>query len=341
MGLAERNTVGRLAMNHIGQPITKKRRIFYHCYETGRRTGGQKSTYQHVDTLNAIGYEAYAVHLSADYRLDWFANHTKTISWARAWEMFTPHTDVIVFPEDMGIRIGEYPGRKVIFNKNLYYGYISVGPFAARSPYLDPNVIGAMVVSDHNREHLQFAYPELMVMPVVERIDNSIFAFTPLTGKKRQGAYTSKALPLLTSILHTFRARSKAGKNNGSDFNWVALENRTELEVATILQDSLILLFPSAEEGLGRLPLEALLSGCVVLGWDVSPIDEYLPREMRFRYGDVISIVNAIEWLIQDGLDYTTIQQNVLLGRNAALQYSAEAHRESLCRAWEAFLSKL
>jgi hypothetical protein len=71
--------------------------------------------YQHVDVLNQSGYTAFVVHGTPGYRLRWFENETRVIAWNELWRTFDPQRDYLVFPEDMGSRIAEYPGRKVIF----------------------------------------------------------------------------------------------------------------------------------------------------------------------------------------------------------------------------------
>jgi len=319
---------------------SKKRRLFYHCYDHQRPTGGQKSTYQHVDVLNSSGYEAFAVHSDSAFRLRWFPNDTRTISWSEMWRLYDIHTDILVLPEDVGNRIAEYPGKKVIFNKNLYHGYRALGPLTSVGVYDSPDLVGVMTVSDHNRRQLQFAFPDLLILKVVEHIDSSRFTLTTLDEKKRQLAYINKGGSLLLTTLHTLQARAFSKRNVARDLAWVAIENKTEQEVARVLRESLIFLFLSVEEGLGRMPLEALLSGCVLLTWDAGPIDEYVPDIFRFPYGDVVSLVSALEKMIEPSADLSSLQMEVLAGRDNALRYSAEEQKQSVCVAWEALLQR-
>jgi hypothetical protein len=142
--------------------LRRKRRIFYHCYDSNQPTGGQKSTYQHVDVLTRYGFEAYVVHSSPGFRLRWFDNNTPTTCWDKVWQTFDPDADILVLPEDLSRAIHQYRGKKVIFNKNLFYGFCALGvPSTFPDPYTLPDVIGAMVVSEHNRQSLEYAYPRL------------------------------------------------------------------------------------------------------------------------------------------------------------------------------------
>src|SRR6185369_4415466 len=97
------------------------RKIFYHCFDTDARGGGQKHTYQHVDILCAHGFDAYVVHEAPGYRLDWFRNETRVISRQEYEALFDPARDYVVLAETVGSDVTSYPGRKIIFNKNLYY----------------------------------------------------------------------------------------------------------------------------------------------------------------------------------------------------------------------------
>jgi hypothetical protein len=314
-------------------------RIYYHCYDTNLPRGGQKSVYQHVDVLNQGGYTAFAVHSMSEYRLRWFENDTRVTSWREVWRTFDPRRDYLVFPEDMGPRLAEYPGRKVIFNKNLFYGY-----WAARAensefdPYTLPELVGVLAVSRHNCEHLRFAYPNLMVRHVWENVNSGVFHFRSLQEKKRQIAYMPKSKLMLRTIHQTFRARAQAGLNNGAGVPWIALENKTESQTAQVLEDSLAFVFTSVEEGLSRACLEALLSGCVVFAHGNGPLAEYLPQNFCFKYGDAIGIVQAMERLLDS--DFSSFESDALEGRQNALRYGPEQQRGSVCAAWEAIFNR-
>jgi hypothetical protein len=322
--------------------LRRKRRIFYHCYDSNQPTGGQKSTYQHVDVLTRYGFEAYVVHSSPGFRLRWFDNNTPTTCWDKVWQTFDPDADILVLPEDLSRAIHQYRGKKVIFNKNLFYGFCALGvPSTFPDPYTLPDVIGAMVVSEHNRQSLEYAYPRLFVRRVWEHIDSNIFAFRSLATKARQITYIPKALWMISAIYHTLMARSASGFNTCQSLKWVALEGQTETEVARILGDSLIFLFASVTEGLGRAPLEAALSGCVVLACNAGPIPEYLPAPFRMGCADPVDFVRAIEKAVnaqQDAPD--VIERHINTSRLAALQFSADAQERSVCSAWDDFLRR-
>jgi len=317
--------------------IKGRPRLFYHCYDLDQPSGGQKSVYQHVDALNSSGYEAFAVHGRASARLRWFENQTKVITWADCWEIFDRNRDYIVLPETLGAQISEYPGRKVIFNKNIFYGHRALEAcLPGENPYFRSDVVGVMAVSEHNTKHLRFAYPHQTIYRVYEHIDSSIFEFKPLAQKKRRIACVVKVRLQLASIFQTLYVRASAGLTRARDCEWTLLQGRSEREVAEIMQDSLLFLFTGLEEGLGRAPLEATMCGCVVLGFSAGPMKEYLPRSCQFEPGDVSGFVSEVERVLAASPEeLAALQAQVLEAREVALQFSVARHQASVVSAWE------
>lgn len=315
--------------------------IFYYCYSHERPTGGQKHTYQHVDILNRHGYKAFAFHTKKDFRLNWFENETKVIDFEGLKKIYDPARDYLVLPEDLGTKLLEFPGRKVVFNKNLYNGFQVFGwEMPPAYPYQDPTVVCAFAVSEHNREYLQFAYPHLKVLRVDPGVDGGVFAHTPLREKRRIISCVQKAPGLLLTLYHALQSRAAAGLNNLKEFEWVFLDGRTEQEVAAVLRDSLLFVFTSIEEGLGRMPVEAMSSGCLVAGFASGPMKEYLPAEFMFEVGDMTGMARFVESVAASFPGSVERWQSVSEeGSKKALAYSLERQERSVIDAWELVLS--
>lgn len=314
--------------------LIKARRIFYHCYDSSKPSGGQKSTYHHVDALNRNGFRAYAVHTSRASRLEWFSNDTAVITWRELWATFDTTKDILVFPEDLGARL---VGTKVMFNKNVYYGFRALDGYRCIPDfYKDAKVIGIMAVSQHNLRQIRYVYPQVPVFLVTEWVDSSVFEFVALQQKRRQGVYVPKASSLLRSVLHAIRARP--GQTEASTVRWMPIEGLTEREVAALLRDSRVCLFTSIEEGLGRMPIEGLLCGCAVLGFSAGPLGEYLPQRFQCEYGDIADMARKIEEVFGTDADSKRLQADILEGRDNALKYSREALDRSVCSAWQELL---
>jgi len=316
--------------------------IYYFCYSHNRPTGGQKETYKHVDILNASGYQAFAVHTAKGFRLTWFENRTKTVHFDEFRRIFNQEQDYIVLPEDLGSKILNFPGKKVIFNKGIYNGFVSFGDKKPPVyPYHHPEVICVLTVSDHNSEHLRFAYPNLDVIRVYPGIDSDLFAYKPLREKRQCITYVPKSLPALLSLYHTLQSRAEAGINKLKEYDWILLHDRSEQDVATILRDSLIFIFLSVEEGLPQTVLEAMSCGCLVAGYGSGPLRECLPPGFQFEHGDLIGIAKYIE-AITDSFPHRVKDWEALAvaGYKKALYYSPERQRASVLEAWDRILRR-
>lgn len=316
-------------------------RIYYLVFDGNKPSGGEKHSYQHVDVLNASGFEAFALHQQRNVRLKWFGNETRVIDFGCFWDQYEMDRDYVVVPEALGDRILSVPGKKVIFNKNLYHGYGVFGE--SRSvyyPYRDPKVVAAFAVSDHNLRHLEFAFPDTRIFRMYAHIDCRLFAFRPIQTKRRRIAVAAKSPTPRSVVYHTLMARNAAGLNNLQDYEWTFLQGYSEHDVAQILQDSLILLFLSTYEGLPRIVLEGMACGCLVVGYGAGPMKECLPAEYQFEPDDFMSIVKRIESITK--AFPTEIDPWAPLaeaGRKIAGAFTLDRQKACLVSAWDEIMS--
>ncbi|MBW2056230.1 MAG: glycosyltransferase family 4 protein [Deltaproteobacteria bacterium] len=315
-------------------------KIFYFCYDHQNPTGGQKQVYRHVDILNGHGRQAFVLHLERGFRLTWFDNTTRAISLDEFKGTYQADRDVLVIPEDLGERILAFPGRKVIFNQNCYYGFSCFGLREPEIyPYLHPDIIGVFVVSDHNREYLSFAYPRLKIHRVYYGIDPERFAYRPLKEKKKMIAcLPAKNSMEVAQVYHQLISRSKQALNVLEDYEWVFIQNRSETEVTRILGDALLFIFLSTNEGFGLMPLEAMASGSLVVAYDSGASSEFLGPSNSFLSapGDVLGIVRTVERITSlfpgDTRELQAVSEAALRG---AREYSLQREIESVVAAWQ------
>jgi hypothetical protein len=316
-------------------------RVFYHCYRHQSPTGGQKRTYRHVDILNASGEEAYVVHPGGPYRLTWFDNDTAVMPEADFQATFDVARDYLVLPEDLGHRVADYPGRKILFNKNVFLGFAALDNDTP-SPYTRPDVVGAFTVSMHNAACLRIAYPALPIYTVGTFIDPARFRYRPLAAKEPQIACAVKsqgrtADAQLCTIRHLLAARLGASSHHGADWRWVWLKGLTEGETGRVLEASSILLFLSVEEGLPRLVLEGSMSGCLVVGFPFGPLRECPPLAFAANPGEPDGVVRFIESVIRDPrAAAASWQPHVDANRALTLEHSADRESRTVLEAWEA-----
>jgi len=316
-------------------------RIFYPCYDDQKPTGGQKHTYQHVDILNEHGLDAFVVHTAPGFRLTWFENRTRVISHAEFEAIHDPRGDYVVLPETMGSTMLRYPGRKVIFNKNLFQGFLAFNhDLAPGDPYHHPEVVAALTVSEHNAAHLRFAYPSLPVWRVYSGIDTRRFAFHSIRGKKKQIVTPNKTLAHVATLFHLLRARADAGLNALAGYSWVVLKGQSEEEIAAMLRESLIFVFFSIEEGLSRVLLEAMACGCLIVTHWEGPSAECLPEQVAAAsYGDLITAARHVEAIARTfETDPASLDARSAAGRSMAERFSLERQAVSVMDAWQQIL---
>ena len=146
-------------------------------------------------------YRLIKLVINSKYRSNEFHHFKKLISW---WFSTSDdkkiikfeNGDILVIPEIYGHEISELGKevKKIIFNQNVYYSFFDypLNQKELNSPYLDPNVLATIVVSEHNKHYLQDIFPSHKVLRIRHGIDTSIFSCKP--NKKRQIAFMSRPL---------------------------------------------------------------------------------------------------------------------------------------------------
>lgn len=306
------------------------RRVFYLCPTAPRPRGGIKQVYRHVDVLARAGYDATVVHFTPGVRMTWFPNETPVIDHATFLARLRPAEDFVVVAETFGAQIAALPGRRVMFDQNVYGGFGTLGHAWPR-PYPYDLVEAILVVSEHNAELLRFAFPDLPVLRVYNHVDDTRFRSRPLRDKRRRiVAIAGKCEAQLRAIAHALEARGRAG---GAE--WLLLDGRTEAEVAELLAESLLVVFPSVEEGLALFPIEAMLAGCVTILPACGSHLEHAPAD--FLAGDLVAMAAKLEEVLTGGDEVLARYQPICDAARARLAaaYSREREETSVLAAWE------
>lgn len=318
-------------------------RLLYFAYDHQRPSGGQKTTYRHVDILVRNGFDAAVFHQADGFRLDWFSNATPVVGPADLRSGSFGGRVIFVLPEDLGRMITRFPGRKVVFDQGPSLGFSALGLARPRLyPYLDDSVGALIVVSEASRAHLKYAFPDRRIIRVTNAVSGERFRFVPLRRKHKIVAMAANKNRLdVMQVFHLLRSRATQRLNNAIDWKFVSLENLNEQALRNTLARASFLLFLSMHEGFGILPIEAMLSGTIVLAYSTPPMTEYLTsgNSLLSRPGDFLSVARdverAIEWSVAEPARLEAIAARARAG---AERFSLERQEASVLRAWREIL---
>lgn len=328
--------------------MAPKATIYYWSPDYSTPVGGVKILYRDVDILNQNGFHACILHQHKGFRCDWFENNTPVTSIAKT--RFTS-ADYLVIPENYGSlyanpearpkaakvfqRLFNTPARKVVFNQNTYNTFSGADliPNANRSIYNDPSIIATMVVSEHNREYLRFAYPNLPIFRIHNAINGQRFQYQP--EKKPRISFMPRKNP--EHAMQVLNLLYYHGDLNGIEI--VPIAGKTENETAEILRESLIFLSFGYPEGCPLPPAEAMSCGCVVIGYHGMGGREYFKPEFCFpvEMGDILGFAQTVSHV----LDMYRKTPEILaeMGRQAAafinLHYNEEQERRDVLTCWQ------
>ncbi|HYF26257.1 MAG TPA: glycosyltransferase [Baekduia sp.] len=270
-------------------------RLWFVCPDTDVPSGGVRVIHRCVEHLRAAGREAWVVHEQPGFRPTWFTS-AAPIAYAPSIDL-APGADVLVVPEIYGPGLGDIaPGvTKVIFNQNTsntFAGY-ALPIRRGATAYDHPEVGGAVCVSEDEAAVLRFAFPQLAVERVVLQVDPAIFHPGPkrrvLTYMPRKGARDA------ARVLGLLGARGTL-----DDVEVRALQGLDEAGVAAAQRDALLFLSFSVDEGWGLPPVEALASGCLVVGFHGMGGREFLTPDLAWpvEQGDVLALARTAAGLL-------------------------------------------
>jgi hypothetical protein len=314
--------------------------LYMLCPDFDRPSGGLRKQYRAVDTLNAAGIPAVVLHRRPNFSCTWFEHATPIVT---AGDVAVGERDVIAVPETYGAEIGHLPEgvRQVIFNQGTYLALDSIlgGGEAAARPYVaNPDLASVVVVSDDGVDAMRYAFPRLPLHRIRHGIDPAL--------------HHPPAVPAGRRIAYMPRRRSQESAQvlqlldlRGALEGWevVAIERRSEREVAEILRSSRIFLSFSEREGFGLPPLEALACGCLVVGFHGFGGRELFqpPFAVAIEDSDIVTFARAVEQAMHDiENDPERHAATVQAGARWALdRYSQAAERQDLLDLFGPLLS--
>ncbi len=317
--------------------------------DNDKPSGGIKILYRHVDVLNRNGIDAAVLHQNAGFRCSWFKNDT-SIRYLAQTQL--AEDDFLVIPEIYGPHMAAMSDipmigrkvRKVIFNQNCRYTFLGQTLDTVRSPGFSlpynnrDDFVGAMVVSEDSREYLEYVFPGIDIWRVYNAIDVENFKFSDR--KKKQICFMPRKHA--EDALQVLGILSLRGALR--DFEVVAIEGKTEVEVAEIMQESMFFLSFGYPEGCPLPPAEAMACGCVVVGYDGFGGREYFDEAFCYpvRVGDITGFAGIVESLIsQYSIDPSALMAKAKAASDfISTNYSPGREQDSIVGIWNRLLQR-
>jgi hypothetical protein len=231
--------------------------VFLNPFTRTEISGGIKTAYRHAELLTEMGFDALIYQ--PDGPPNWFETRAKVLT---AWTQPT-RGDVLVFPEAINGPLVELARVNTAATKVLYCQAQYYALFNAIPPEEYPSLKFA-------RAACQSAIAKGFLERVLHLSDVAVIPcfvdpalFFPRQ-KTMQIAAIPKKLPREAAAIHSvFRLKYPELRSVA----WAIIDNKPEREIADIFGRSTIVLSLPFLESFGLVPLEAMASGAVVVGF--------------------------------------------------------------------------
>jgi hypothetical protein len=222
-------------------------------------SGGIKRLYRHVFQLNRLGVNAAIVHEKRGFVATWNGFEVPVV-WMEDRPMISGD-DILVFPEgaiSAMEQTGNLSNKRVVIALSWSYVFrhLPVG-----ESWQDYGISEVITPSRFIKDFLAW-YMDVKVTLIDDYVDPEVYFFDPKV-RKRKISYLSRKNAMGDRLRDVL-----AGRDHPlSQYDWTAMENFSEDVYAQHLRESKIFLATSSEEGRNISVLEAMASGCIVVGF--------------------------------------------------------------------------
>lgn len=248
-----------------------KNRIWIHAHpDIDKPIGGVKQLYRISECLNKLGFNSVVVVEDSSFRPSWFDSNVSTLS-LKDWTQLkkNKNVDVQIIPETY---LGKLPDNFyqlpfIIFNQNFSYTLnSSPKPLykyhkSTLDLYRHPNLLSIWCVSEHDHTKLKFLFPDTLSCRIVNSVDHHFLSSSH--NKKKQLCYMPRKQLVHSS--HAIAYMRFLGLLD--DWELKPIHNLSQSDVSQIMSSSLVFLSFGYPEGFGLPIVEALCSGCYVIGY--------------------------------------------------------------------------
>jgi hypothetical protein len=296
-------------------------------------SGGMKTVYRHAEMLTELGFEACI--FQPDGKPDWLRTSASVLTAVP----YPLRDEILVIPENAtgwvaDLALNATSVQRVLFCQNQYYMFDSDVPperfrTAGFSRIICPGEIARGFLSR------VFHLDDIAVVPY--HIDPELF-FPRM--KSARVVVMPHKLPrqavLLQSALRAKYPRLKS-------VPWGAIDNTTEEQTAELLGRSTVYLSLSSMESFGLVPLEAMASHCIVVGFHGYGGMEYASPENGYWFSpdQIEEVVDALASVL-DGIERgdKALDAMRIAGLKTVARYPRAETKAALARAYGALVAR-
>lgn len=305
----------------------------YYCTRRGAASGGEAVNEDHVLALRELGYRAYLLYIE-DAQIGHFASRAPVVR-AGSSMAFAPH-DVIVVPEPWRLHIDGFAPmnvKKVMHCQNPYYLFNGVDDV---SQIAQKGISAVITCSDYTTGLLRrigYDGPMQTIQPALSAL------FKSSSAKKQQIAYMPRKREYETSYVKgLFRSIYPELRS----VPWVPIHNMSLEQCAATLGESAVFAAFSHIEGLGLPPLEAMASGCVVVGFNGLGGADYSTSQNGFWIGegDHLAFAHGLAEGLRAASQPEWYASLLLHAQATASRYCSDHFKGDLKRFWDSYLGE-
>ncbi len=242
--------------------------IFYFCPDFSPPSGGTKRLYRHVFHLNRLGFKAFIVHYKKGFVLSWHGCKVP-VKWLEDNLLFSVD-DTLIFPEGLPSLMKQTQHlncNRIAIALNWAYIFNSL---PKGENWKDYGITRDITPSPIIKDFLELSMG-VDVTLIDNYIDTSKFAYKP-EKKKNKIVYLTRKDSSGDILSFIFKRKEGVFKK----WEWMPLDDLSEDNYAEQLSESRIFLATSSREGMPTSALEAMASGCVVLGYSGIGGNDYM-----------------------------------------------------------------
>jgi hypothetical protein len=232
--------------------------------------------------------------------------------------------------------------RKVIYNQNAYYTFANSSFSLADSycPYLDSEVKATIAISDDSARYFAHVFPAAKIFRHFYDYDpDTNLEFVPQAEKHQRISFMPrKNFDHASQVLQILRFR-----NALADWEIQTIDDMTSAAVADALKKSAVFLSFGYPEGCPFPPAEAMLCGCIVIGYHGNGGREYFTAEHGFPVdlGQIIDFARVAESVLSSWTRQKAAFSQMCRKAHDYIRttYNAQRERISMQQIWAEIFS--